>query len=183
MKKFTIIILLFIAGCEPNSKKERIVLTQVHSIEYLTEKKLELYEVNIQLYTILDSIIETVTNCPEYFNQQLGFELLFYERDAGNSFIITNILDLNFQNYLNYDGIFYYKGYQFGIVNPINNSLLKKLNRKVTLYSISEEKFKSVYIDNSKNSYWIYSYDNDAFKCIEINHCGKLFNKVLSKPY
>lgn len=174
MKAVLIILLLVLTGCEQNSNKEIVVLTQEHSVKDLTEMKVELYEVNVKLYPILDSVIEATINCSEYFNQQLGFELLFYNEQANNDFIITNILDLNFQYYLIYDGVFYYKGYQFGIIEPINEHLLKKINRKVTLYSISKQKYEQVYIDNTQNSHWIYRYNDDGFTCIEIKRCGKL---------
>ena len=173
MKVFLIILCLMLAGCNQSSKKEVVVITQLHSLKFLTEKEVELYEVDVKLHPILDSVIEIVTKCPEYFNQQLGFELIFYDGQP-TKFIITNILDLNFQYYLIYDGIFYYKGYQFNIMEPINRKLLKKLNNKVTLYSISEEAYEQVYIDDSKNSHWIYRYQDNNFTCIEIKRCGKL---------
>jgi len=166
------VLLLILIGCQHVPQDERVVLTQVHSVVYLTEVRLDLFEVSITLHPLLDSIIETTTNCQEYYNQQLGFELLFYGEDR---FIIANIVDLNFQYYLIYDGIFYYKGYQFGIVDLVDSPSLKKLNRKITLYSISKEKYPYVYIDESKNSYWTYRYKDDVFECIEIKRCGKFF--------
>lgn len=170
------ILLLFligIIGCKSNPKEEIVELTREHSLKNLTEVKLDLFEVNANLYPILDSIIDIVCDCPENRHEQIGFVLLPFQDHKMNGFTVTNIIDLNFQYYLAYTGVFYYKGYQF-LIAEIDKGIVEKLNKKVTLYSISHEIYPYVYEDYKSSSSWTYFIGNDDFKCVSITHCDNV---------
>lgn len=168
-------ILIFLAmlltSCHTSffEPKEQVIKQEVN-IDELEEVDLNLYELNPDFNIIMDSIIEKVINCPLYLNQQIGFEIIMQD-SIQKAFTIFSTVNLNEQYYLAYDGISYYKGYQCGIIGTLN--IYKKLNRRVRLYSISNEKFPLWTQTNIPQSHWSYmQQDNNQFECIEIKYCG-----------
>jgi len=180
MKRSYIIIILFlIINCSSKNRVETVMLSMQYSINDLIEVRLNLYEINSSIYPILDSVIERVTCCPKYKNDQIAF-VFSTCKDTLNRFIINieNTSGLHFFDYTICNGVFYYKGYQFVHIGTINNSLLKDLKKDVKLFCINKKKLLTMYQGNNEFYYssWDFIYENEQYKCIHYRDCENFWN-------
>lgn len=178
--RFILILIIssIFSSCRNNNSEEMdtVELSQQYFLEDMTEVILDIYQIDSLMYPILDSIIEKVLACPQNLNQQIGFVFSIDDK-LSKKFSIFNTINTNAQYYLDYKGIFYYKGYQFGIYNDSNFNYLKKLNQKAKVFSISNEKFPTWYQDYKFDSFWVYSLKNGQFECTELKFCGAFIRK------
>ena len=184
MKNSYVYILLFffgLVGCKNSedrivNSEDRIVLTLHYSKEDLIEVNLPLLEVKEKLHPILDSLIVSINNCERYQNLPLGFVFYTQQDSASERLLlhIENVSKLQEVNYKIYDGIFYYKGYQFSLSGVIIPDLFRELDQKVKLFSIKEEKLLNMYDEYGEFFYsmWVYVYDKSNFECIGYSRCG-----------
>ena len=169
---------MVLVGCNFKNDPEVIKISSQYLSNDLIDIKLKLYEINIDLHPILDSVIEYVIKCNNYKNAQIGFDLTTY-RNFGNRLLIsiTNNTRLYEFDYSICNGVFYYKGYQFVHVGEISDSILTDLNQTIKLNYVSPEKLQMMYQNHDEFFYssWTYIFESNKFKCISYRNCSSFW--------
>lgn len=130
--------------------------------------KLEVYEVNDKLYLLLDSIIGSVSRCPHFKDEKIGFLFSHYDEGVNSLMEIENI-DMYFYNPAKCHGVFFYKDYTFFCINNFMNGFFEHTKRYIIFKGVKPEKYFTEMDDRS--SYWRYIYENNSFKIISLVNC------------
>lgn len=139
------------------------------------------YELDEQLYPILDSIIVKAEECPQYqgLKTKIAFSFSFYEKTREDSLTselcVSAVYSPRFFNYAQWTkGVFYYKNYDFYINNDVLflDTLMRKTNRIVSIKCIDPEKYElGMHYRGDKDMYWWYKYENDQFTNLQYGYC------------
>jgi hypothetical protein len=165
-------ILVLFSSCELNNTNEVIPLSSEFKANDLTVKKIEVYQINKELVPLIDSIIDLIISCPNHSNHQISFIYTsFYE--APNYHLSIEVLrNPIYFDYSICEGVFYYKGYQFGVIGE--SRFLEKINDSIQVVGLSFDKMKKLKFDDEfSESSWQFVFIDNQNYCISFINCNE----------
>jgi hypothetical protein len=173
---------IFLIGCKtvkPLLNPRPITLAD------FVETKLMQCKVKEEFQPLLDSIINSVNNCPSYDNKQIGYIISTYKNSLDQTeILVSNFTRLDFYDYSNSKGIFWYQGYQFVLEGFLPERFIESIGRYYKVYYINPIVYHYWVFDTDDeyfHSYWGYLLSDKGLICQYYNNCGTLW-EIDSKP-
>lgn len=142
---FILLLVTFFVGCKSSKKCNNIKPYEIE--DYLTTKKIKVYEVKEWLHPILDSVIvETEEKLiGQRFEKEITFSFEIEFNGSMNSVdLVISVEDSldSFNHTVWTDAVFFYKGYKFYIGKTFLNSFFRKTDKTISLTCINPKKYR-----------------------------------------
>lgn len=164
------IILYFVLSCNSNIDFENN--SNNHKINDSITLHLRIFEPDISLYSLLDSIVEAVNHCPNPKPGKLEFVFMVYIDHCKiniSVFTINNFL----YDYSLCNAMFTYNGYRFYYQGSFLSCFFIDKNKVIIQKSLNPDIL--VFDIDDREYHWRYVIENAAIKGILVSTCKKLW--------
>lgn len=172
------LILIILCSCNNSSQRkiesiyyeeETITIPYQYHADDSIKINLENYEVCNKILPLLDSIIDSMQDCPRFNASKKAFSFSTFHANNLSGFWISTV-DLKFYNPINDDGVFFYKEYRFYCDGKPLNSFLKRTGQYTSYDGVKLDKYM---IDrDDRELSWRYLLKNNKLICIGYNNCS-----------
>ncbi|MCD7900568.1 MAG: hypothetical protein LUH22_12060 [Bacteroides sp.] len=135
---------------------------------------LKVFRIKGEITILLDSIVQSVENCPKYPKERIEFVVTEQTFQKENGLYETNIHIENMMTecimYPYYNAIFYHRGYRFVYCGPFINQFFIDTHQVLKYRCVAPDVIRDNQICEPGSS-WTYNYKNGKMKLIKVISC------------